>query len=425
MEGKEPEIFAMPRHQYILPLLLLTACSRQSNDQEHSFRIYEQDGIRIAETRGGPKYQGEIFSYELILTLQGNESNFKSLLHLPRSSSPPTSFTIDTLGYFYIADTRNHRIAVFRPDGTFERSIGQYGEGPGDLRYPRLIAENDGILHIQDGNRRTTLYATDGALVDVIQHSRGGNSIWGQGEYVVDIRSPSNPPEWTTMRSEALIRNTRGDTITFISTPELMIAFPVPTIALIDNSRRMRPVGLQYSAWPQIIQLQNFEFLLYAGTHPELLRYDSSGKLIQRVWVDIPSEPITTDDRRIIEDRLRELMQLALTRPSELPFRMNPSDIPFPDVKAPWQAIEVDDSGYIWLQESLPSFPFSPIGIEPIEYLLLSPEGEYLGNTHRPIAANGQVARGYFLALVNDEDMGIAVPTVYRIHSNIREFDYP
>jgi len=359
------------------------------------------------------------------MTLRGDESNPESLLHLPELVQSPTSFTVDESGYFYIADTNNHRIAVFRPNGTFERSFGQEGEGPGDLRYPILIVEQDGILRIQGSNRRTTLYATDGSFVDIIQFNRGGNSIWGHDDYVVDIRSRSNPPDYTTLRSEALVRNTRGDTLAAISTPEVTISVPVPTIVRLNNSRRIRPINLQYSASPQILHLRTAELLLYAGTDPELMFYDFAGRLIRKILVDIPLVPVSTDEQRRVKDRLSELMRLAITDPGVFPIEMNPSDIPFADVKAAWQTVEVDDHGYIWLQESLPAWPFNPVGVKPVVYRLLSPEGEYLGNTHRPVAVSGQVVRGYYLALVNDEEMGMAVPTVYRISSAIRGFNYP
>ncbi|MFC1529149.1 hypothetical protein ACFL6R_00350 [Gemmatimonadota bacterium] len=415
----------MPRYLYILSFLLLTACSQQLDNQDHAFRVYDRDGVTIAETEGGPKYPGEVFTYERIMTLQGDESDPESLLHLPEPAHSPTSFTVDESGFFYLADTNNHRIAVFRPDGTFERSFGREGEGPGDLRSPRLIVEQNGKLRIQDSNRRTTLFATDGSLVGIIQFNRGGNSIWEHGDYIVDIRSRSNPPDYTTLRSEALVKNTGGDTLAVISTPEVMIAAPVPTIVRLNNSRRIRPINLQYSASPLILHLRTSEFLLYAGSEPELMFHDQAGTLIRRIVLDIPQMPVSSDEQKLVKDRLNELMRLAITDPGVFPIEMNPADIPFADVKAPWQAVEVDDHGYIWLQESLPVWPFDPAGAETVVYRLLSPEGEYLGDTHRPMAVNGQVVRGYFLALVNDEELGTAVPVVYRISSAVRGFKYP
>ena len=43
-------------------------------------------------------------------------------------------------GRIYVADSCNHRIQVFSPEGKFLRSYGKAGTGPGELSYPYDIA---------------------------------------------------------------------------------------------------------------------------------------------------------------------------------------------------------------------------------------------------------------------------------------------
>jgi hypothetical protein len=411
----------------ILVLLVgVISCSRESQEIEsHTFRVYNDHGVTIAQSSGTPKYGGELFEYEKIVTLHEDEANPESLLNLPGSSRSSSSFTVDASGYFYVADTRNHRIAVFGPEGEYERSMGREGDGPGDLQSPIRIVEANGVLYVKGSNQRTTLYSTDGTLIEVITHRNRGNGIWRSGDYYINVQGRSNPPDFTTWQSSALVKNTDGDTLADLHTPEITIAVFIIAFRFIDNRQYTRPQTISYHSWPQIILLRNRQFLLYAGLNPELLYYSINGELIKKVIVDIPAVPVSILDKQKIVDRIRELALKEPEDPEFVPFKISPSNVPYPSHKAPWNTIEVDDYNYTWLQVSIPASPFSPIGREPVEYRLLSPEGEYLGTTFRPVAESGQVARGYYLALVRDPESGAAIPTVYRIKPVVSGLRYP
>ena len=62
--------------------LISAACSSDETAQTHSFQIIEEDGIPVAITSGGPKYEGELFTYEHVLDLQEDE-RVESLLYNP------------------------------------------------------------------------------------------------------------------------------------------------------------------------------------------------------------------------------------------------------------------------------------------------------------------------------------------------------
>jgi DNA-binding beta-propeller fold protein YncE len=69
----------------------------------------------------------------------------------------PQSILIDQTDTVYITDACNHRIAVFKTDGTFLRSMGGPGSDPGQFRYPYGLAESsDGksLVVCEFGNNR-------------------------------------------------------------------------------------------------------------------------------------------------------------------------------------------------------------------------------------------------------------------------------
>jgi DNA-binding beta-propeller fold protein YncE len=45
--------------------------------------------------------------------------------------------------YLYVSDNDNHKIKVFNQKGGFEYEWGKFGEGPGEFRYPGILATNE------------------------------------------------------------------------------------------------------------------------------------------------------------------------------------------------------------------------------------------------------------------------------------------
>jgi DNA-binding beta-propeller fold protein YncE len=74
----------------------------------------------------------------------------------------------------YITDACNHRIQVFKTDGTFVRVMGSVGSGLGQFRYPYGLAEdNEGHLIVCEfGNNRVQ-------MIDKVTGK--GIKVWGTG----------------------------------------------------------------------------------------------------------------------------------------------------------------------------------------------------------------------------------------------------
>lgn len=58
--------------------------------------------------------------------------------------SDPVDVAVSKLkGYLYVSDNDNHKIKVYRQNGTFDFEWGRFGEGPGEFRYPGILAVNE------------------------------------------------------------------------------------------------------------------------------------------------------------------------------------------------------------------------------------------------------------------------------------------
>ena len=85
----------------------------------------------------------------------------------------PQSLLIDH-GLVYVTDACNHRICVFKTDGSFVSNLGRLGSGPGEFRFPYgLDQDSQGHLVICEfGNNR----------VQRIDKATGQSlGLWGHG----------------------------------------------------------------------------------------------------------------------------------------------------------------------------------------------------------------------------------------------------
>lgn len=78
----------------------------------------------------------------------------------------PYSVATDADGMLYVVDRGNHRIQVFDSGGTFVRSIGHEGNGPGEFRNPVSIWTTDELISVFDwAPHRVSVFSHEGSLV--------------------------------------------------------------------------------------------------------------------------------------------------------------------------------------------------------------------------------------------------------------------
>jgi tripartite motif-containing protein 71 len=68
--------------------------------------------------------------------------------------------TVDALGNIIIADSRNHRLQVFLPNGVFLAKFGTHGNAPGMLDRPSgiCVSPEGRILVVDFGNNRVQAF---------------------------------------------------------------------------------------------------------------------------------------------------------------------------------------------------------------------------------------------------------------------------
>lgn len=85
------------------------------------------------------------------------------------------TFTVDSAGNIYVLtqQTEHNHIYKFNPEGTFSRSFGRHGQGPGELSRPIAIILSDEELMVTDPiNTKLVYMSRDGSLLREVHLKR-------------------------------------------------------------------------------------------------------------------------------------------------------------------------------------------------------------------------------------------------------------
>ncbi len=401
-------------------LSLLVGCTSRDISSSHTFRIFTEDGITVPKTTGGPKYDGELFKYVEVLRLKQDDSVEESLLALPRP------YLMDESGYYFVPDLRPPRIVCFDNEGNYSHTIGREGEGPGEFRSLEVTGFTGDILTVFDSRtRRATSFNTDGTLINTLitDYQKAGSarayflhglhedesgiqfSFWGTGD---------RDDEYQYQGASVTALDADGNELFSIDTPLIKTMFNFTSGPIQGGG------SLPFAGSPLIRQLSDGRFIRTTGETPEIDLFSNRGDLIGRITIELPRESPAAAEQQMKEYYL-ERLQNADNERSRMSLQTMLDNLKFPEYKAFWSDVIIDDSGFFWLK---PSEQFYAVTDEVFDWLVLSPEGEYLGTT-RLMTGEVNVCHGHLLTIQEDEKTGAQDLIVYRIHPMVRGLRYP
>lgn len=417
----------IPRYCLILLAFILLSCS-SDREGHHSFQVEEIDGVLTTVNQGAPKYDGELFEYQEELRLVADPEHPDSYLVNP---DPPV---VDAAGNFYVNDPRTDQIVAYDMEGRFLHTIGREGEGPGDLDFPRNLQIVSDTLYVNShiASWRLTRFTTDGSLVDLtvqrvptrgtiptLYQAQSGNLL---------IRVDNHPvigDDWF-VDSQMVVLSADEDTVAVIKVPRVQFA---KTTSFNDQGMPYPPTLLLYAGYPALGFRSEQGIFASSGMEPVLRFYDLTGALTRVVRIDMDPEEITSEEKIAFLDVLRSELHEARNRPNPPAFTITRleaeiADPPFPPHKGYWRGVDIDDAGWIWLSMVEPPLevqtePWAP------RYKVLSPKGEYLGDTVWPQLISGHVRGGRLLGIQEDPETGEKIPVIYRIIALQEGFIYP
>jgi sugar lactone lactonase YvrE len=167
--------------------------------------------------------------------------SFGSLGAGPGQLNWPFGICVDSAGFVYVADFNNNRVEVFDASGAYVRQIGSAGGGDGQLNVPSGIGvDAAGNVSVADyGNNRIEVFDSSGAWVRTLT---GAGSPFGGALFglAVDASGSVYVPDFNNYRIQVF--DSSGAYVTQWSTPDM------PSSVAIGPDGHVF-VGLYYSGY--------------------------------------------------------------------------------------------------------------------------------------------------------------------------------
>ncbi len=409
-------IIILPR-LFISFITLVTVAGCSAGDTgPHSFSVTDENGIPVAVTSGGPRYDTPPFSLEEILKVHQREDQLASLLR------SPTDFAPGPDGTLIVVERNIGRAVVYDAEGEFIRELGGRGEGPGEFTSMQDMRISGDTLAIYDRRQlRLTVLRIDGALIEVIPTREYGRlqGIDMMPGHILALRGndirfgQDNVYKHSTI---TIVQHPTGDTLASVGSEEVAIS-PNDTPGG-DSGMTMVIRVMPFTAESSAMLIPGDRILVTAGVLPEIDIYNLDCQLLRRIRIDLPPRQITAAMKNEYWEGYQE--RLAFWgRPFDPAIK---ADTPFPRQAGWWAEVIADNAGYLWLRDvtSNPSQLFGKSN----RFFVFNPEGCYLGDVVLP-AMTGRIESGRFYLIVEDPETGLYEPVVYRIVPMVSDITYP
>ncbi len=398
-------------------VLLLSSCSR-TEPGTHRFEVFEEDGVTVARTTGGPLHDGPLFEIEPLLVLRQDPSDPESLLFNPGVFLPGPE------GKYFVCDRGSGRVAVYATGGEYLFSFGRKGEGPGEFRMMTLQSLSHGILSIFDYTlQRTSYFQTDGTLLATAHSPIGGYAL-GLARTPVGtilqsgVHMEQDGTTGLTQYSMTVATGTGRDTLRIIRTG--LVGDSVRKVETMpDGSMISVGKALPFAGSPQITYYPGHGILATDGDRPELTWHDTNGRTRLHIRIDLPTVPVTAEMKQVVMERERANAEQYTNRSGR---NMLPSDYDYPNTVGFWRQVTVDDEGWIWCLDVRSQEEH----VEGESYLwhVIDDEGRYIGTTGLP-TTRPRIAQGKVMCFIVDPETGDRAATVFTLQPAVEGLIYP
>ncbi len=310
-------------------------------------------------------------------------------------------------GEIAVADRGSNRVRYFGPDGTFRRSFGREGAGPGEFRsMGRLIRFGDTLAIHDLRNGRLTLFRSDSLLLTLTVRAANSTAHFSIDDRLADGRwlaGTAIAPRFST--------HPYRDSIAVGIFPasadgevQLLRWFPGPWVVSIEGQL----TGLAgFLTWVSSRAVGR-EILVLDTDQERIRRFALDGTELPGAAIPVPGEPLTPD---LIERAKRQEtsggLDSLLAR-KWLEARYDPAVLPG---RLPFRGFIADSDGLIWLEEY-------PVDHAPRQYFVLSPDGQLVAVVTAPAGFRAtDIGPDYCLGVETDPD-GVERIALYRLTRN-------
>lgn len=152
-----------------LVLILSLACClvlvNCSGPGEKNYIIQEVDGLKVYKNMDRPSVKELIISVKKAFELRFDD---ETVNQPGRNIVWPRFLDLDSDGNIYIVDIGTTSVKKFSANGSFIKSFGKEGGGPGEMQKPYMLAVLNDIVYVVDLTRRIAKFDTNGEFIGQI-----------------------------------------------------------------------------------------------------------------------------------------------------------------------------------------------------------------------------------------------------------------
>lgn len=304
-----------------------------------TWRISEQ--LRIGEAEGDANYQfGQIASLD-----------------------------VDSDGNIYVLDQLGQRVQAYDSAGTYLRTLGRPGSGPGELSQATsaVIVTGDTVLVPDVMQQRATRFTREGAIAPSfpLRMTDGIPMRWGRtpdGRLVQQTRImpfPNQPADAVVGSGVILRRDAAGQVL-----DTLMTLPATETFTMEGNTPRIRI----FASEPIWAVLEDGRLSLAMNDAYRVEIRDESGELERVVVRQVEGSDVSDSDKQVLRERMQEIMSQQGAPPAAV--QMITSSMEFADRFPVLSELLGGPEGTLWVQRVRPvdEMDFSGAGMAAFEF---------------------------------------------------------
>lgn len=282
-------------------------------------------------------------------------------------------------GRVALGNAGTDEVRFYRPDGTYIRSVGREGGGPGEFRslsgpYPY----HDSLAVYDRGNQRMAILGPDGGWVRSFSTTAPGGASSAALVAPFEDGTVAGPliVMFTAGASASRVSRDSSVHVRFTMDGELL-----DTLGVFQGSEWFvrqtgTGMGVMSLAMGKRIHTAVHGTAIYVGETDsyEVRRYESDGRLVRIIHRDLPVRPVTPQDiARYKEEQLEQAEAQWRSFQEEMLNAM-----PFPSTMPAHGSIAVDAEGNLWVAA------FRASNREPHLWTVFDPDGRMLGDVTLP-----------------------------------------
>jgi len=357
------------RNRMITFPAIVAACLMSAQAQDWKGRIVKEGDVTFVQNPKDPIHKGPVLALEEDWTIGGRSAAGDQAL------ARPWCIAVDEDGLLYVLDVQDACVKVFNGTGTYVRTIGRRGQGPGEIgaAFSIMIPANSKTLIFNDvGGRRLAFFSLDGVFQKnlPVRGLSGDPVINSRFEIYMDMNDIRNRreslkkmnPEMTAVLAEIFDQPSdeshdpfKARTRWILDPGDRLILGPATSYEFdIFDSRGVLSLKILRDYDPQRVRKDDIDEFLKRGappgvnpnydfsTHHAYYRsffVDDRGHLFVQTWERTAGS--TRDVHDIFDSQGRFVGRVPMPRHEDL---INPTTRVLK--KGKFYAIEPDDEGY-------------------------------------------------------------------------------